>query len=441
MATYLTVEGALGIVVFIIGSWLSLGNIERSGNFRAIDFSLLSMAIVYGLAMPAIVAAADEHIFLGSDYISRSPDTIFLHFSASVLAMVGLIVGWQIQSSRLLNIAISYYSSSSSASMFRVFFLMLGIAVVSWYLYLRDYGGFLGYFEYNRLIRSQIFDTFDRSRFSFLQPFGGFAIIACLGFWGLLIARKTRTLSALIGFALSFAMSAYVLVANSGRIAIAATIAILALSVLAKRRINPLTWFLGYFVVIFSGALFLFWISNALMLKGGDDLGEYLIRELSFPIVAFFAQAERGYLFHLFHDVFVSPLYLLPSSITSSWLQEAGEINTEVILGVKKGVDGNTTSVPTDLLTYGLMQFHLLGVILYAILFGFLLRAADALGQSIKPLGVRSVFQVYVWINLATFGIFYAQPKHLILTHFALIATLIVGIVLKAIRRLLAKVT
>ncbi len=441
MATYLTVEGALGIVVFIIGSWLSLGNIERSGNFRAIDFSLLSMAIVYGLAMPAIVAAADEHIFLGSDYISRSPDTIFLHFSASVLAMGGLIVGWKIQSSRLLNIAISYYSSPSSASLFRVFFLMLGIAVASWYLYLRDYGGFLGYFEYNRLIRAQIFDTFDRSRFSFLQPFGGFAIIACLGFWGLLITWKTRTLSALIGFALSFAMSAYVLVANSGRIAIAATIAILALSVLAKRRINPLTWFLGYFVMIFSGALFVFWISNALMLKGGDGLGDYLIRELSFPIVAFFAQAERGYLFHLFHDVFASPLYFLPSSITSGWLQEAGEINTEVILGVKKGVDGNTTSVPTDLLTYGLMQFHLIGVILYAILFGFLLRAADTLAQSIKPLGVRSVFQVYVWINLATFGIFYAQPKHLILTHFALIATLIVGILLKGIRRLLAKVT
>lgn len=440
MDIYLTVEGALGLVVFLIGCWLSLGNIARSGNFRAIDFSLLSMAIVYGLAMPAIVAAADEHNFLGSDFISRSPDTVFLHFAASVLAMLGLIVGWKMHSSRLLNSARSHYSRSSSSSLIRVFFLMLFIAVTSWYLYLMDYGGFLGYFEYNRLIRAQMFDTFDRSRFSFLQPFGGFAIIACLGFWGLLILRETRTPSALIGFALSFAMSTYILVANSGRIAMATTIAILALSVVAKRRINPLAWFLGYFMVIVSGALFLFWISNALMLKGGDDVGEYLIRELSFPIVAFFAQAERGYLFHLFHDVFASPLYLLPSSITSSWLQEASEINTEVIIGVKKGVDGNTTGVPTDLLTYGLMQFHLMGVFLYATLFGVVLRAADALAQSIKPLGVRSVFQVYVAINLATFGIFYAQPNHLILTHFALIATLIVGVALKATRRALAKV-
>jgi len=90
------------------------------------------------------------------------------------------------------------------------------LAVATQGLYAQAYGGVLGQLEYSSMIRSSLFDTGPSNALSFLQSFGGLAMIAAFGFFGLRLSGR-RNFLALLGFLLSFLFSLYVLYSWLGR--------------------------------------------------------------------------------------------------------------------------------------------------------------------------------------------------------------------------------
>lgn len=375
---------------------------------------------------------------VGAEFITDSINQTYIHTLAAIMGSLGLLFGWQLLPKRAMWKYGSYFQNFKIKSSTRWLYIMVIVAILSQYLYTLDYGGFIGYFEYNRMIRSGIFYGFDRSKFSFLKPFGHFATLACLAFWGLLISNRKNT-SIVIGFTISLIFSCYVIYASAGRVSMMSFLAILPISLAIKYKANYLTFFVAYFAIAASGITSLYVISNLLGLKGAENIQFYAIREASFPFTSFFANLREGFLFHTFWEIFISPLHLVPSSLTSSWLLDASVTNTTIIMGAPKGEYGVTGSIPTDMLTFGLMQFHFLGVVIYAVFLGYLLRVVSEIAGSFSVAGLSYTFSAYVMIRIGVFSIFYSHPKHIIMSHFSIIAALLAIVFLRMVARLQTK--
>ena len=167
----------------------------------------------------------------------------------------------------------------------------------------------------------------------------------------------------------------------------------------------------GIMIAILVGV---YCISIWLNLKSDDNLLVFLARELSFPFGSFFGQLDFGEnLFRCFKDFIVAPVYLLPSSLWTQWVENVGQVNTALIMGAPKGVRGVTGAIPVDLLTLGLMQMFVFGILIVGAGFGALLRLIQCLLDNVANPGLRAVFEAYIAIKIAVLGVFMPSPRSL----------------------------
>lgn len=434
MNPYLSIEGIAGGTFFVICVLFALYHSVRTSKFTTLHFSIVGLAIVYGLGMPVVIYGAQEFHTTGNHFYRKSFDYIILHTAFAAVAVIGIYLGWRSLSvSKRIHLGL-YFKETQPKKMVPWLFIMLIISIVAMYLYTKDYGGFLGYFAYNRLIRAGHFDLVDRSSFSFLKPFGGFAHISVFGFWGLILSGRHRVLNYL-GLILALSVSIYVLFAFSGRLSMLLFVSIFPVSIALLRRTSPLAWSLMLPASAPLAILAIFFISAFFEIKASDDLHGFVAREISFPFIAFFAQLDEGDPFQFFYHLILSPLYLMPSSLVGSWFSSASQINTATIHGAAKGIGGVTSGMPVDIITFGFMQFHVLGVLLYAVFFGWVLRAVTCISGSFSVPGISAAFTAYVAIRIGIFGALYGDPEHIIEGSFPFIATLIVISTLRVMRR------
>lgn len=436
MDVFRTLEGALGIGFFLFCTLLVLLRIELEKKFQTIDYSVLSMGVVYGLLLPIVVHGASEVDFQGSEFIIYNMDIIYVHTFSATIGVIGLLIGWYSVNVRQRNYFRGFFQNYTVKTMTLFFYMLLGFAFLAVYLYTYDYGGFFGYFEYNRYIRSGIFDGFQRSRFSFLWPFGSLAVVACIGFWGLILSGK-RGPVVLLGFFSSFLFASYVLYASLGRVSMVVFAAVFPFSVILKCKISPIFWFIFYIIAAVFGVMILFVISNVLGIKGADNIYVYISREASFLFVSFFANLMEGDKFNLFWEIALFPAYLLPSSWTSSWLSGASDVNTKLIMGFVKGEGGVTGAIPTDMLTFGLMQMHLFGVVIYSFILGFFIRMVAEISQSFALNGMSCAFLAYIIMRIGVFSLFYSYPKHIVSVCFPFIVIIVMIFAFRIIKRMI----
>jgi len=434
MGAYLTYEGAWGAIVFIFCLSLCSLRLSKSRKFEAIDFSILSMGLVYGALFPIVMDQKSEAKIHGQEFLESMRHISYAHPISVMIAACGLIVGWQAVSAKKRSACGQYFSQISTKGLSIWVCVMLSISVITQYLYVYDYGGIFGYFSYNRLIRSGLFDSFERSRFSFLKPFGAFSTLAFLCSWGLLLSGKRGFLNIIL-FIISLMVAMYVAVAGGGRVSMVTLLAILPFSILIRFGVSYKLWFILYFAMAALGVFGLFWISYFLELKSAENISSYIARESSFVFVSFFANLQGGDFLYLFYEVLIWPAFLIPSSLTNSWLFSATDLNTMLIYGSAKGADGITGSIPTDIITFGFMQLHFIGVFLYPVILGYFLRIVSELSYSFRDAGLSSAFTSYVMLKVGVFAIFYSYPKHLIMSHFGILAALMVIFMLRLMRR------
>lgn len=414
-----------GVVIFLISLVLSVICSKNKEYPPLVSWTLLAIGLVYGLGWVAVVdAVSSGSFFLGVEKIAFNRDYWLLYSLSVFFIILGVYWGWM-----LLKADTFFFKKLfgvffvSSAELTFVAWLMLIVAFVLRYLYVSAYGGFLAYLEYSRAIRSGIFEI--NNPWSFLQPFGHLALFASYIFWA--IRREGRkTFPSFVGFWLSFSFSIYVLYSWVGRVSFLVYLCIFLLAFIYLKKISARKVLIASFVGSLAGLYFLYIISNILEIKGADNFSYYVVREISFPFVSFFAQLERGdYLFRGFSDLLLAPLYLLPSSWSVGWLEGAEQVNTLVISGAKKGDYGVTGGIPVDLITLGLMQIHIPGIFVIGFIFGILLKSIQIIFDSIPLDSLRYILMAYMAIKISFISVFYANPSNFIAAVFPIVLLLL----------------
>lgn len=410
-----------GVLVVAHSMWV--------GRVTLIDWALLAIGGMYGLGWPLVLyvtLAGDNPVW--APWILPFENMYLIHNIAAFFLLFGLLVGWYLMAP-LCN---WFYKGRAKTSRFQtdrwlfIFWFLLFFAIMTQFFYSIAYGGLLGQLDYSAAIRSSRFDVVPNNPFSFLKPFGGLAMVSAYGFFGLCLSER-RELFVYTGFLLSFCFSLFVLYSWMGRVGFLVFVVTFPLGIALLRIRSPLRLLLGgvtLFLIILIGVYF---VSVVLNIKSADSLWSFLGRELAFPFGSFFAQLDYGeHLFRGFYDLAFSPIYTMPSSWWSEWIVPVGQINTTVIIGAPKGEAGVTGAIPVDLLTLGLMQMHLFGVVIVGLLFGMLLRVLNSMLEIVSDVGVRAVFEANIALTIAVLGVFYSQPNHVVAGNIHWIAAVII---------------
>jgi hypothetical protein len=425
-----------GALFAVLCGVLAIAHSMRVRRVTLLDWALLAMGGMYGIGWILVLHAtkAGENPSWARWILPFQDQYIVLNIGAMLL-LFGVLTGWYLAGSIWrLPITLSIKPAATNGTRWaRAFWFLLFLAVVAQAAYTYAYGGFLGYLEYSNSIRSGLFDAVPPNPLSFLKPFGALAMVSAFGFFGLHLSRDRR-LSVYMGLMLSFFFSLYVLYGWLGRLGFLVFIATFPLALAMYGSRSPLRLITSggvSFVGLLVGA---YALSVWLDLKSADNLMAFLARELSFPFGSFFAQLDHEeHLFLGFVHFLWSPVYLLPSSLWTNWLEPVSQINTAVIMGAPKGEAGVTAGIPVDLLTLGLMQVHLPGIVLTGVLFGGLLSVLQALLCRIPDCGIGVTFEANLALSLAVLGVFYSQPDLVLSGHIHWIAA---ALIMMALHRL-----
>lgn len=392
------------------------------GRVRLIEWSALAMGGVYGGVWVLIIldTAAGRNPFW-QKWLLPNVDLYLVHTLCSFIALGCAYLGWKVFGGILVRREAhgELPSGDYSARLAFLAWVLLFVSAGMQFFYTKAYGGLLGVFEYANLMRAGVF-TQDNP-FSFLQPFGGLALFSSFIFLGLLLSgcRQARYF---LGFFFAFLFSIYVLLSWQGRLGFLTYFAAIILGFLFRLSVRPGVLIVGGGVLLVGMVVVSYEISSVLQIKASESLAFFIAKELSFPFGGFFAHLTFGDdLTRFFIDFLVSPFYVLPSSWWLGMFETVGQVNTELIMGAKKGDLGVTGAVPVDLLTLGLMQASIVGVAVVGFMFGGLLRTADHLLWKIPNVGVRSVLEAYVVVKIAVLSIFYAEPQIVVAGNFDLI--------------------
>jgi len=418
----------LGLAFFIVCLVFVLFHSLRIGRLSLLDWSVLAMGGVYGIGWSVVVVVTQS----GNNpnwerWILPYSHLYFIHTGLAFVLLISMYLGWLIFGSLFheRGCETPKYRSNSPRNhnkrLLAAMWLLLIVSIVMQWVYTLAYGGFLGILEYSLLIRAGIFPI--QNKFSFLRPFGGLAMFASFGFYGLWLSRYRRP-AVWFGLPLAVVFSLYILYSWMGRLSMVVYFTTFVLGAILFRKPRPLLLVFTGFTGMVVGLIAVYHISIFLQLKLADNFISFLAKEISFPFVSFFGELAYGKeLFRWFKDLFVAPLYLLPSSIWSQWqwVDNIGQVNTALILGAPKGEHGVTGAIPVDLLTLGIMQVSVFGVPVIGFLFGALLRLIQELLQNIPNKGVQSLFEAYLALQIAVRGVFYAQPTLLVGGNFPLI--------------------
>jgi len=143
-----------------------------------------------------------------------------IHTALTFVLMAAMYFGWLIFGSlflrggRKISLLGSKTRNQEKRLLIAMWCLLITAFVMQW-LYTLAYGGFLGLLEYSSSIRSAIFPI--QNSLSFLKPFGGLALFASFGFFGLWLSRYRRP-AVWLGLCLSSLFSLYILYSWMGRI-------------------------------------------------------------------------------------------------------------------------------------------------------------------------------------------------------------------------------
>ena len=410
-----------GLLVFFVAIFCSFYTSGKKIQLSLISWSFLAIAFIYGIGSIVIFTATYDGVkYLRSDIVLKSQDYWPLYGPLVLVLIAGIFLGWKIpiRTKKYINKLSSITFKNDDKKLLNISFILLLLGFVLRWVYVQPYGGFIPYLEYNKAIRSAVFEI--KNPFSFLQPFSTLVILSSYFFWSLWMRRYRRFIVGL-GFIFSISFSLYIYFSLAGRVGFALYLVNFILAYAYVKKIHPkmIIFFatLGFPLVIFL----LYYISLYFNIKASDSISYYFIKEISFVFVTFFAQISEGDLFRCFSDFIFAPMHLLPSSFTVGLYESASETNTALISGSKKGEGGVTGGIPVDLLSLGLMQFNAFGIFPVGVLFGFIIKRLDYFLELIPNDYLKYILVSYVSFRIAFIGLLYAHPPHFMSGIFPLI--------------------
>lgn len=423
------------IFIFFIAIYYAFNLARNRIYIPLISFTLIAIGIIYGLGSSIVFYASSIGMdFLGSDIIYSRSEYWSIYSIFTLCLIFSIILGW-----RSPNLDVKYlknYFSYTTKQFLFIAYVILLLGVILRWIYVQAFGGFLGYLEYSRLIRSGIFEL--NNPYSFLQPFGYLVVLSCYMFLSIFLKNK-KNIYSFLGFILALCSSCYVLYSNVGRVAFLSFIASLFLIGLYYKKVKPfkiITFIIILFPLVF---FFLYVISNYFEVKGADNPFIYFVKETSFVFSTFLIQYTDGNLFRFFIDFIIAPIHFLPSSLTQNIYETASQTNTILFYGAKKGEEGVTGGIPVDLLSLSIMQANIFGIVPVGFLFGFLLRFFDNFICEIENIYLRISLLPYISLRVAFLGLLYSQADHFISGLFPIVILFMLLVFVKVLFMFLPK--
>jgi len=387
------------------------------GSFNGFSFSFIIWVTYNG-----------QNDWLWTQWILGHRDFYGIYLASSLLFLLSTWAGATLQDfkrfgKRHRNVSAPKQSESSiSTSMSLISWAMLFIAIISYYVYVKGYGGFSNLLKFAPFIRSGRFDLIAISNpWTFLERFGSFSFFSSFVFFGLVLSNtrdKKFSLSKLIGFIISFALSLTILYIRRGRLSLVSYLIVFPIGFsLFRYKIS----FKTILILIILGIIAVFLIipqANLILKRGTEimDISQFYASQMSFPYVSFFAQMDSGQ-YRFMEDVVLSPIYILPDRIFKGLLhiETASDVNTARIKGAIKGEGSSVTGeVPVDILTFAFMQGGIVGLFAVGFLWGIFLLFVDSF-IGLVPTGVKEALYAFSIINISILTIPYGDSRHFLL--------------------------
>lgn len=412
---------AFALLFAFICVMLGINHALAYGRVSLLSWSLFAMAGVYGVGWSLVMHTTDsgENPFWEM-WLRPNEEAYALHTIMAALLAVGVYLGWHSlkASSPFPNREALGIRRPECRVWVSGFWSLLILAVVAQLAYARAYGGLEAQLDYSSLVRSSVFEQVPVNSLSFLAPFPKCALVACFGFFGLMLSGH-RTAPVVAGLLLSASLSVYIFYNTVWRLGFGMflftfLVATISLKVQSIKRQTAIICITGPMLL-----LLLDYLSSALDIKPAETTVEFISKEISFPFGGFFAHWSNDEThFRGFMDIAAIPAYLLPSSLWSKWLDTADDVNTALIMGASKGYSEVTASIPVDAIILGFLQAHVLGVLVVGFLFGVGLKMLQRALDTIPIHGVRATFQASMALVAACFPLFYADPSLIVTANF-----------------------
>jgi len=404
-------------------------------KFEYLDYFLVSMAFFNGLGFALVFwgthKGMNNAVWTGS-IENYDAETVCIYFALNIVLMTAVISGWTIackinKPQKDVAGKIKANGGPAAFTLLKSAWLLFALALFSYFLYARAYGGFGGLLLYSKLIRSGINAAYNP--LSFLQRFGGFSFFASFLFFAVVIDKnydKKKRKAALAGFIPSFCFSVFVLYSWLGRVAFMVYMLtfLMGLILFFNKSVRKLA---RKYAFVFILGLIMTVAFDRLLKRSpaGISVIALFVRELSFPSAAFITEYEKTS-FRWFKDILAAPLYLLPSRIWRYMLglDTASMQVTNDFWGVKAET-GTAGSIPADLLTFSYMQAHIAGVIIVGLITGAVIYGLQQLQGKIPVESLRAVISSNIILNVIILSVPYGEPYHILLRCFYLIVGLV----------------
>ncbi|GAJ38353.1 hypothetical protein [Saccharococcus caldoxylosilyticus] len=423
-----------GLLFAFIVFFIVYFRLIRKKRFELLDWFLLSLGTFNGIGFGFVLWAtyAGKNSYNWTPWIIKYDDwASFTYLLMNILLLISVIFGWNLTNMLINNFKLFQHKQKKDLSVARkdtirkmlfIAYLMFVTSVVSYWLYTKAYGGFIGIFKYSTAIRAGVF--YVENPFSFLQIFGSFSFFSSFIFFGILIDKKIKKKNSLIlfiAFILSFIFSLYVLFTWVGRVSLAVYVLTFFLGYILYNHKN-IFGFLSKLIFFPFISLFLVIISDKVLKRSSDDGGilNFLTKELSFPFASYIVHISAQD-YRWFKDLLVSPIYILPQRVWGQLVDTASDINTIYIIGARKGELGVTGSIPVDMLSFSIIEGSVVGVLLIGIFWGALLLIVERFISNIPIKGVMFIIYANIVLNVAILNLLYGDPQHLINRNFHMI--------------------
>ncbi|WP_243028294.1 hypothetical protein [Thermus albus] len=424
-----------GISVTVVVGALS---VIRAVQVKAVDYPvafLFFLAVFHGI-MLIFSWDVEPPAWFGFPSLSSYSRYAGLYSVLVILFGVALFVGASLRIpmlSRLKKKAANRVKLSQRVvlKLFFVGWLLMGLALASYSLYSRAYGGFTGLFFNAQLLRGGLFDVSSQDNpWSLLGKFGGFALMSSYIFWGILIARpaqmyRSLLTASLFGLAVSVLFSLYVVYTWFGRSYLIFYIGTLVLAPYiygTRLRLSPR---LLLAMVVSFGLIAGLFVVSSFVTKGTEfDEGVDRVRlEANVRLLPVFVLIDLPE-YRWFQDVAYIPLYLLPQRLWREYIDTPSDLITRKILGATRQEGaGGTLGLP--IVGFAFLQGWVMGVILVGFFWGILLKTLNWWLLAALPPGVAHVLFTYMFFQIAISSVWGGDPQILLYQHLDVIFALL----------------
>ncbi|MEH7086683.1 O-antigen polymerase, partial [Neobacillus drentensis] len=421
----------LATLHFLFGVYIIFFELIKMKNQRIdfMSFVMIFYSLFFGIA-PALLHGANIFFYknIWTVYTNYNTQHYFIAFILVVATYYSILAGWKVSSLKKRTTKRSD-TQRNIKNLEIIAWLFFALAIITYTLYSKAYGGYTGLLEKSESIRGGWVNVYNP--WSFLQRFGGFSLVSSYLFFSLLFSKEyQKKVSTKLGFLLSFLVSLYVVITWGGRLTLATYIITFPLTLILyknkKIRLKKLSViFLITFLVLYFGSGLLSSINNYVsgsnqienLNNSNKSIIDFFIDEFSFPTISVVVSLNSIYNnvieMRFFKDFPLAVVHLVPKSLIGFLPEKISTINTQLF---DRGFHGE---IPTDIISLGIYNIGVFGPVVLGFLLGYFSNMIQLSLSTISFSNLRLMLFVVIGLTIGK-TVAYADPANFLNGNFCI---------------------